>query len=141
MENSIDQFKESHPERKGLNWIGACISTVTVKGGITTAISYSIYSQSVMGAEEYIKSKRGHWGIENSRHWKLDIGFRENENQMRAGNAAKNVNVLHHIGINFLKQEKNYKQGIASKRQKYEYDPDYLYKVFGGLNTSIEQVF
>ena len=51
-----------------------------------------------MGAEEYGKCKRAHWGIENSLHL-LDIGFREDESRIRAGNAAENVNVLRHIGI------------------------------------------
>lgn len=141
VENSIGWLKEYHPEWMGLNGIGACISTVTEKGETTTAISYSIYSQPGMGAEEYGKSKRAHWGIENSLHWELDIGFREDESRMRAGNAAENVNVLRHIGINLLKQEKSCKLGIASKRKKCGYDLDYLYKVLGGLNTGIEQVY
>lgn len=90
------------------------------------------------GAEEYGKYKRAHWGVENSLHWVLDIGFREDESRMRAGNTAENVNVLRHIGTNLLKQEKSCKMGIASKRKKCGYDPDYLYKVLGGLNTGID---
>lgn len=139
VENCIEWLKENHPEWKGLNGIGACIATVTEKGETTTAVSYSIYSQSGMSAEEYGKSKRSHWGIENSLHWVLDIGFREDESRMRAGNAAENVNVLRHIGTNLLKQEKSCKLGIASKRKKCGYDPDYLYKVLCGLNTGMEQ--
>ena len=138
MENSIDWLKERYPEWKGLNGIGACRSTVTENGETTTSISYSIYSLEGMGAEEYGKSKRAHWGIENSLHWELDIGFREDESRMRAGNAAENVNVLRHIGINLLKQEKSCKLGIASKRKKCGYDTGYLYQVLGGLNTGIE---
>lgn len=138
VENSVLWLQENHPDWKGLNGIGACVSTVTEKGRTTTAISYSIYSQIGMGAEEYGKNKRAHWGIENSLHWVLDIGFREDESRMRAGNAAENVNVLRHIGINLLKQEKSCKLGIASKRKKCGYDPDYLYKVLNGLNIGIE---
>jgi len=139
VENHMEWLKENHQEWKGLNGTGACISTVTEKGETTTAISYSIYSRSGMSAEEYGKSKRSHWGIENSLHWVLDIGFREDESRMRAGNAAENVNVLRHIGTNLLKQEKSCKLGIASKRKKCGYDPDYLYKVLSGLNTGMEQ--
>lgn len=62
VENSIDWLKGRYPEWKGLNGIGACILTVTEKGETTTAISYSIYSHPGMGAEEYGKSKRVHWG-------------------------------------------------------------------------------
>ena len=97
--------------------IGACILTVT----------------------EYGKSRRAYWGIENSLHWVLDIGFRKDESRIRSGNAAENVNVLRHIGTNLLKQEKSCRMGIASKRKKCGYDMDYLYKVLGGLSTGIEQ--
>lgn len=137
VENSIDWLKENHTGWKGLKGIGACISTVTEKGETTIAVSYSIYSRGGMGAEEYGKSKRAHWGIENSLHWVLDIGFREDESRMRAGNAAENVNVLRHIGTNLLKQEKSCKMGIASKRKKCGYDSEYLYKVLGNLNTGM----
>ncbi len=89
-------------------------------------------------AKAYGKERRSHWGIENSLHWVLDIGFREDESRMRAGNAAENVNVLRHIGINLLKQEKSCRMGIASKRKKCGYDSEYLYKVLRGLNIGIE---
>ena len=137
VENETGWLKADHPDWKGLSGIGACVSTVTEKGVTTQSISYSIYSRSGMGAEEYGKCKRAHWGVENSLHWVLDIGFREDESRMRAGNAAENVNVLRHIGTNLLKQEKSCKMGIASKRKKCGYDPDYLYKVLGGLNTGL----
>ena len=102
-------------ERAG--WDRACVSTVKEKGKTTIAISYSICSRNGMDAEEYGKSKRAHWGVENGLHWVLDIGFREDENRIRAGNAAENVNVLRHIGTNLLKQETNCKMGIAIKRR------------------------
>ncbi len=75
-----------------------------------------------MKAEGYGKSRRAHWGIENSLHWVLDIGFREDESRMRAGN----VNVLRHIGMDLLKQEKSCRMEIASKRKKCGYDQKYL---------------
>jgi len=138
VESNIGWLKTNHPEWKGLEGIGACVSTVTEKGETTIAISYSIYSRSGMDAEEYGKSKRAHWGVENGLHWTLDIGFREDESRIRAGNAAENVNVLRHIGINLLRQETSCKMGIASKRKKCGYDQNYLYKVLGGLNTDIK---
>ena len=92
-----------------------------------------------MCAREYGKSRQVHWGIENSLHWVLDIGSREDESRIRSGNVAENVNVFRHIGRNLLKQEKSCRMGIASKRKKCGYDMDYLYKVLGGLSTGIEQ--
>ena len=138
VENDVEWLRKNHPGWKGLKGAGACIATITEKGETTTAVSYSIYSREGMDAEEYGKSKRAHWGIENSLHWVLDIGFREDGSRIRAGNAAENVNVLRHIGTNLLKQEKSCRLGIASKRKKCGYDQKYLYKVLSGLNTGIE---
>lgn len=118
VENRIGWLKKNHPGWEGMEGIGACIATVTEKGKTTTAISYCIYSRNGTEAEEYGKSARSHWGIESGLHWVLDIGFRGDESRIRAGNAAENVNVLRHIGINLLKQEKSCKMGIASKRKK-----------------------
>ncbi len=82
-----------------------------------------------MTAAEYGKSERAHRGIENSLHRVPDIAFREDESRIRAGNAAENMNMARHIGVNLLKQEKSCKMGIASKRKKCGYDMAYLYKV------------
>lgn len=138
VENEIDWLLENHPDWEGLSGIGACVSKVTEQGKTTETISYSIYSRSGMTAERYGKEKRGHWGIENGLHWVLDVGFREDESRMRAGNAAENINVVRHIGVNLLKQEKSCKMGIASKRKKCNYDEAYFCKVLLGLNVGVE---
>ena len=132
----MEWLKERHPEWEGIEGIGACISTVTEKGKTTISTSYSIYSKGEMTAKDYGESKRKHWGIENGLHWVLDIGFREDESRMRAGNAAENMNVLRQIGLNLLKQEKSCKMGVASKRKKCGYDEKYLYKVLLAGNGS-----
>ncbi len=95
------------------------------------------YSRQEMTAVEYGKSVRAHWGIENSLHVALDIAFQEDESRIRSGNAAENMNMARHIGINLLKQEKSCKMGTASKRKKCGYDMAYLYKALGGLYIGI----
>lgn len=137
IENEIEWLKKNHTGWTGIKGIGACISTVSENGKTTRAISYSIYSREGMDAAEYGRGKRSHWGIENSLHWELDIGFCEDGNRTRTENAAENLNVIRHIGINLLKKEKSCKMGIASKRKKCGYDMDYLYIVLTGLNAGI----
>ncbi len=138
VENDIMWLNRRCPGWEGLNGIGACVSRVTEKGNTTKAITYSIYSGKGMTAEAYGKGKRAHWGIENSLHWVLDIGFREDESRIRLGNAAENINVIRHIGLNLLKQEKSCRMGVASKRKKCNYDEDYFCKILSKLNVGVE---
>jgi len=38
-----------------------------------------------------LRAVRGHWGIENSLHWVLDVAFREDSCRIRTENAAENM--------------------------------------------------
>ena len=73
---------------------------------------------------------RSHWRIENSLHWKLDIGFREDECRKRKGNASANFAIIRQLALNFLNQEKTImKAGVATKRKRAGWDNDYLLTV------------
>jgi predicted transposase YbfD/YdcC len=80
-------------------------------------------------AEQALKAVRGHWAVENELHWCLDIGFREDECQIREAQSAANLAAIRHIGLNLLKQEKSCRLGIKSKRKKAGWDESYLLKV------------
>ncbi len=80
-------------------------------------------------ATELLRCVRGPWAIENELHWCLDIGFREDNCQVREAVSAENLATLRHIGINLLKQEKSSKRGIEGKRKKAGWDENYLRKV------------
>lgn len=75
------------------------------------------------------KAIRGHWGIENSLHWSLDVSFREDDSRVRKGHGAENLSRLRRITLNLLKEEKTVKVGIKGKRLKAGWDQTYLLKV------------
>jgi predicted transposase YbfD/YdcC len=52
------------------------------------------------------RSVRAHWGVENSLHWVLDVGFHEDNSRKRTGFAAQNYSLLNRITLNLLKNEK-----------------------------------
>ena len=74
--------------------------------------SFEYYSRGIWN-----KEKRTLESIENGLHRILDLGFREDESRIRKGNAAENMNIVRHLGLNLLKQEKSCRMGTASKRK------------------------
>lgn len=134
LENETDWMKDAKKEWKSLEAVGACRSHVEENGNIREYTRYMIISDRTMPVKVFGDSQRGHWGIENSLHWCLDIAFNEDSCRMRAKNAAENMNLIRHIALNLLKQEKSVKMGLKSKRKKCGWDKEYLYLVLSKLN-------
>ena len=98
--------------------------------GDSVSVESRYYISSLKGdARQLLSAIRGHWGIENSLHWVLDIAFREDDSRVRKDNAPENLAVLRHIALNLLKQEKSLKVGIKAKRKRAGWDNEYLMKV------------
>lgn len=114
-----------HAKRwKALNIVGMieCERTVDQQ----TTIEHRYYIGSIENnAQLFGRSVRDHWGIENKLHWRLDVGFREDESRIRKGHSAENFAVMRHFAINLLKQDKHTKLGVKNKRLKAGWDDDY----------------
>ncbi|KYH25291.1 transposase DDE domain protein [Clostridium tepidiprofundi DSM 19306] len=96
------------------------------------SIEYSYFLTSLdCTAEEFLKYRRSHWGIENQLHWVLDVSFNEDQSRIRIGNSQENLSVIRHIALNLLKQEKTLKLGIKGKMINCALDTKYLEKVLG----------
>ena len=101
-------------------------------GEKVTAETRYFLSSLPMDAEKFSHPVRGHWGVENSLHWCLDVGMGEDDCRIRRKNADENLAVLRHIALNLLKQEKTQKCGIKAKGKLCCWDNDYLLRVLWG---------
>ena len=117
----------------GLTAIVMVISHREINGEASDEIRYFIGSAAGT-AEDYLRWARGHWGIENSLHWVLDVCFREDEQRHWAGNSAQNLAWLRKMALCLLKAEKHSKgKSLATRRLLAGWKNDYLLSVLAQI--------
>ena len=112
----------------GLQGVGMVESTRTVAGKTSTEQRYFATSLAP-DAETLARAVRGHWGVENGLHWRLDVAFGEDESRRRVDHAAANVAVARRVAVTLLKAETTVEGGAQTKRMRCAWDPDYLARV------------
>ena len=100
-----------------------------VSDGVTSRRRRYYISSLRVDAKAMLEYARTHWGIENSMHWVLDMGFREDESRVRKGNSAEDMSILRRMAMNLLRRDKSVKVGIEAKRERAGWDDMYLRKV------------
>jgi len=112
----------------GLQTVGLCEAVREVEGRVSIHRRYYLSSLPVE-AEKFAEAVRGHWAVENSCHWVLDVVFGEDDSRVRAGQAAENFALLRRLVNNLLQHERSVKRGVKAKRLKAALDENYLLKV------------
>jgi len=83
-----------------------------------------------VAVKQFAQAVRGHWAIENTLHWCLDVTFREDESRLLDHHAAENVALLRRFGIGLLKRVDS-KESIAMRRRMAGWNEDFLSQVLG----------
>jgi predicted transposase YbfD/YdcC len=128
MLSEIKELIDPDNQWENLHSIGLIESVRIVKGKTTIESRYYI-SSLPNDAQKLGESVRSHWGLENSLHWVLDVGFREDDCRIRKDNDPQNFAMIRHISLNLLIREKNSKTGAKNKRLRAGWDDDYLTKI------------
>ena len=118
---------------KKLRSIGVAIRRS--KSGDKETVDVRFYITSMLiNVALFAKVVRGHWGIENTLHWCLDVTFREDESRVRERNLTNNIAWLKRFAISLLKQVPD-KQSVAMRRRSCGWSDDYLAQVLFGNET------
>lgn len=80
-------------------------------------------------AKKNAEAVRGHWGIENSLHWVLDVAFNEDKGSKTNANAVENFSIINRIALNLLKNDTSKKVGVKSRRLNAGWDNEYLFSI------------
>ena len=116
-------------EWKELKCIGKARCIRECGGKVSDETRYFISSRK-LSAVEFGKAVRGHWSIENSLHWVMDIVFRDDDCRVRTKNAASNFVTIKHIALNMLKQPVR-KASMRVRRKMAGWDDGFLKEVIG----------
>lgn len=111
-----------------LKAIGIAINNTTREGKDTIEVRYYILSRYV-SAKRFAAAVRGHWSIENSLHWQLDVTFGEDGSRLRKGHSDVNFSTLRRTALALLKQETTAKVGVKNKRLRAAWDDAYRRKL------------
>jgi predicted transposase YbfD/YdcC len=127
------ELAAAHDDWAGLRSVGMVYSERQVGEAEATGETRFFLSSLAPNVETFARAVRGHWSIENSLHWILDIAFREDESRLRKDHGPENLGLLRRWAVSLLKNEKTSKEGIACKRKRAGWDNDYLLKVLAVL--------
>lgn len=78
---------------------------------------------------------RGHWAIENSQHYVLDVTFAEDASRIRVGNSPEISAAFRRMALNILQQDTTVKDSIRGKRLRAGWDDDVLNRIYSGFHA------
>jgi predicted transposase YbfD/YdcC len=88
---------------------------------------YFICSRPI-SAKHLAQAVRGHWRIETSLHWVLDVTFREDLSRLRKGHGARNMAIVRHFALNLVRQLKD-RRSIKLRRKRADRNLNYLAEI------------
>lgn len=112
-------------EWKGIRSVGMTISYQDVSRDPWGGIRYYILSIP-SDVTRFSAAVRGHWSIENSLHWVMDVTFGDDACRIGKDFGGENVSWLRRFAISLLKNEPTIKDSIRAKRHRAGWDIRYL---------------
>lgn len=121
---TLAKFAEEWP---GLKSISQVIAFTERDGKQTYEVRYYISSLPAR-VKQFAQITRGHWGIENSLHWVLDMTFDEDRSRIRKDHGQENFALLRRMAISLIKQDTS-KGSIRRKRKRAGWNNDALLNI------------
>src|SRR6185312_12261549 len=111
----------------GLAAIGKVVRIREALDKTSTETAYYLLSKA-LSAERFNEVVRQHWGVENRRHWRLDVVMNEDQDRTRMDNGPQNLAVLRHMELNVMQKDGS-KEALRGKFQRAGWDNAYLMRL------------
>jgi predicted transposase YbfD/YdcC len=105
----------------------ALVEAEVERHGQTTMARRYYLSSAPLSAEQLARAVRAHWGIENRRHWVLDVVFHDDLRRWRTENGPANRATMRHAALHTI-QAIPEKASLNVKRKTAAWDESYLFK-------------
>ena len=128
--HDVEWLRERHPHWNSINSLIRIDSIRETKDKTTSETRYYISSLRET-PQKILWDIRGHWAIENSLHWVLDMSFGEDQSRIRKKNAPQAMAIIRHIALNLLQmtKDKMKRQSIKRLRKMAGWDDNTLSQI------------
>lgn len=124
-----DSMRSFLADWAGLATVGQVVSLTRREGKDTSEVRYYISSLK-LGVKRFADCVRGHWGIENSLHWVLDVTFDEDRSRIRKDHGPENFALLRRFALSRIKQDTT-PGSVRKKRKRAAWNTDALETIAG----------
>ena len=112
---------------KGLRSIGM-VERECLQGDTRTVEQRYFINSIPAQAKPFAHAVRGHWGVENPLHWRLDVVFGDDASRIRKGHGPAIMTSIRHLCMNLFEREAS-SMSLAKKRCKAAWNDNYRAKV------------
>jgi len=118
----------------GLRSIGMIYRYRQVDGQESHAVTFFISSLPPR-VKRIARHVRGHWGIENSLHWVLDVTFGEDDSRLRKDDSPEIASIFRRLALSILQQDTSLKSSIRGKRLQAGWNEEILERILCGFTA------
>jgi predicted transposase YbfD/YdcC len=118
----------------GLKSIGMVLRTRKEGGAVSEEVAFYITSLEAK-VKAFARAVRGHWGIETTLHWSLDVTFSEDQSRVRKDRGPENLGMLRRLVVSILQQDTSCKASLRGKRLIAGWDDETLLKILAAFSA------
>ena len=126
-----DRRYPDEPRLPGLATL-ACVEAERVEAGKASRSTRYYLSSAPLTPETFARAVRGHWKIENSLHWVLDVTFDEDRARNRRDNGPENLAILRRLTLNLLNKARP-NMSVSRKRKRAGWSDPFARTIIGQM--------